>query len=201
MKKSVRIIIVVAASLAVLAVAARYFAEWSVERAFQSAAEGGREMGDSIEAALGSALARGDPPSQPGEARPEGIMLFYHKHPQALERDKKDFETWYHAMAITDAFKKEEHQQRQWISSASENWMVPSHKTDAWGHAFCVQSDKEQTIVVSAGPQARNSLDCNALSISQEELARMPQCKLNADHSGALILWVKKTPLSSAGSQ
>lgn len=99
--KYIRISLVVVAALAVLGVAGWYFVGWSLDRAFQSATrEGGglRQLGDVLEASVGSTLARGDVRLQPGEATNQGALpgalAYYQKNPQALQRDKKYFETW-----------------------------------------------------------------------------------------------------------
>jgi hypothetical protein len=135
MKKYIRVILVVVAALAVLGVAGRYFLEWSLNRAFQPAMkEGGglRQLADVLEASVGSTLARGDARLQPGEATGQGALAYYQKNPQALQRDKKYFETWHSALAIADAGRKSEHQQGQWVSSAAANWIAPSQRADAW---------------------------------------------------------------------
>ncbi len=194
MMKYIRITLVVLAALAVLGVAGWYFVGWSLNRAFQSAAQDGgglRKVVDVAEAVVGSTLARGDVPLQPGEAAGEGALAYYQKNPQALQRDKRYFETWHSALAIADAGRKGEHQPGRWESSTAATWIAPSQRTDAWGHAFCVRSDQAQTIVLSPGPQALSSLDCNTLKVPEEELVRMPQGRLNPIASGALILFVK----------
>jgi hypothetical protein len=194
--KYVRSIVIVLAALAVIGIAGWYFVGWSLNRAFQSAAqEGGglRKVVDVAEATVGRTLARGDVRLQPGKASGEGALAFYEKNPQALHRDKKYFETWHSALAIADAGRKGEHQLSRWESSTAASWIASSQRTDAWGHAFCVQSDQQETIVVSPGPQALSSLDCNSLKIAGEELAQMPQGRLNPHASGALILFVKKS--------
>jgi hypothetical protein len=192
----IRIFLLVVASLAVVCIAGWLFVGWSINQAFQPALkEGGglRQLADVLEASVGSTLARGDARLQPGEAAGEGALAYYQKNPQALQRDKKYFETWHSALAIADAGRKGEHQLGQWESSTAATWIVPSQRTDAWGHAFCVQSDQQETIVVSPGPQALSSLDCNTLKITEKELDQMPQARLNPHASGALILFVKKS--------
>jgi hypothetical protein len=111
--KYVRSIVIVLAALAVLGIAGWYFVGWSLNRAFQSAAqEGGglRQLADVLEASVGSTLARGDAQLQAGRATGEGTLAFYQKNPQALQRDKRYFETWHSALAIADAGRKSEHQ-------------------------------------------------------------------------------------------
>ena len=196
MKKYIRISLVVLVVLVVLGVAGRYFVEWSLSRAFQPAMkEGGglRQLTDVLEASVGSTLARGDARLQPGEAPGQGALAYYQKNPQALQRDKKYFETWHSALAIADAGRKGEQKLGRWESSTAASWIAPSQRNDAWGHAFCVQSDQQETIVVSPGPQALSSLDCNSLKITGDELAQLPQGRLNPHASGALILFVRKT--------
>lgn len=201
--KYVRSIVIVLAALAVLGIAGWYFVGWSLNRAFQSAAqEGGglRKVVDVAEATVGSTLARGDVRLQPGKASGEGALAFYEKNPQALPQDKKYFETWHSALAIADAGRKGEQGLGRWESSTAATWVAPSQKTDAWGHAFCVQSDQQETIVVSPGPQALSSLDCNSLKVSEDELGQMPQGRLNPHVSGALILFVRKSGIGPAGN-
>lgn len=195
MKKYIPIVLVVVAALAALGVAGRYFVEWSLNRAFQQATkEGGglRQLGDVLEASAGSTLARSDVRLQ-REIANQGTLAYYQRNPQALQRDKKYFETWHSALAIADIGRKSEHQLGRWESSTTASWIAPSRRTDAWGHAFCVHSDQEQTIILSPGPQALSSLDCNSLKFPEKELARMPQARLNPIGSGILVLFVKKT--------
>jgi hypothetical protein len=196
MKKYIRISLVVLVALVVLGVAGRYFVEWSLNRAFQPAMkEGGgfRQLADVLEASVGSTLARGDARLQPGEAAGEGALAYYQKNSHALQRDKKYFETWHSALAIADAVRKGEQKPGRWESSTAASWIAPSQRTDAWGHAFCVQSDQEETIVVSPGPHALSSLDCNNLKVTGGDLGQMPQGRLNPHASGALILFVKRS--------
>src|ERR1039457_2443384 len=152
MKKYIRLLLVVLATPVVLGIAGRYFVEWSLNRAFQPASkEGGgwRQLADVLQASVGSTLAHGDARLQPGVAVGEGALAYYQKNPQALQRDKKYFETWHSALAIADAGRKGEHQVSRWESSTAATWIASSQKMDAWGHAFCVQSDQRETIVVS----------------------------------------------------
>lgn len=191
--KYIRIFVTVVASVAVLGIAGWFFVGWSINRAFQpTVKEGGglRQLADVLEASVGSTLARGDVRLKPGEAAGEGALAFYQKNPQALQRDRKYFETWHSALAIADAGRKSGHQLGRWETSTAVTWIAPSQRTDAWGHAFCVQSDQQETIVVSPGPQALSSLDCNTLKVTGEELAQLPQGRLNPHASGALILFV-----------
>jgi hypothetical protein len=195
MKKYIRISLVVLVALVTLGIAGRYFIEWSLNRAFQPAMkEGGGfwQLADVMEASVGSTLARGDARLQPREAAPAGALAYYQKNPQGLQRDKRYFETWHSALAIADAGRKREQKLGRWESSIAAAWVAPSQRTDAWGHAFCVESDQQEIIVVSPGPQALSSLDCNSLEITHKELAQLPQGRLNPHASGALILFVRK---------
>jgi len=192
--KYIRILVVVAVSLAVLGIAGWYFVGWSISRAFQPAVkEGGglRQLAEVLEASVGGTLARGDVRLQPGKVAGEGALAFYQRNPQALQRDKKYFETWHSALAIADAGRKSEHQAGRWESSTALGWVAPSQRTDSWGHAFCVLSDQQRTIVVSPGPQTLSSLNCSTLKVPEDELAKMLQGRLNPHASGALILFVK----------
>jgi hypothetical protein len=94
---------------------------------------------------------------------------------------------------LSYSYVNESRGQVRWESSTAASWIAPSQRTDAWGHAFCVQSDQQETIVVSPGPQALSSLDCNNLKVTGKELAQMPQGRLNPHASGALILFVKRS--------
>jgi hypothetical protein len=191
----IRIFVIVLASVAVLGVAGSLLIGWSIGRAFQPALkEGGglRQLANVLEGSVGGTLARGDARLHTGQTLGEGALDFYRKNPRALQRDKKYFETWHSALAIADAGGKNEHQLGRWESSTAATWIVPSQRADAWGHTFCIQSDQQETIVVSPGPQALSSLDCNTLKVTREGLAQMPQGRLNPDASGALILFVKR---------
>jgi hypothetical protein len=196
MKIYISIILVVIVVIAALVAAYPYFIKWYLNGVFEPAmAEGGgiQKLADAMEASIGSTLARGDARLQPGgSAGGEGILSYYEKNPQALQRDKKYFQTWFSAMNIAEASGKLAHRPGRWANSAEVDWVAPSHRTDAWGHAFCIQSDQQKTIVVSPGPQALSSLNCNTLKIPKEDLARMPRGRLNPLPSGALILFVNK---------
>ena len=191
--KYVRIFLVVLASLAVAGLGGWLLVGWIVGGAFESAKRNGdfRTLFDVLEASVGSTLARGDVRLQARRMVGEGALAFYQKNPQALERDRKYFETWSSALVIADAARKSEHQHGRWQSSATATWIAPPQRTDSWGRPFCFQSDRQQTIVVSPGPQALSSLDCDTLKVPAEELAEMPQGRLNPHPSGALILFVK----------
>jgi hypothetical protein len=196
MKKYIRISLVVLVVFVVLGVAGRYFVEWSLNGAFQPATrEGGgfRQLADVFEASVGSTLARGDARLESRQATGEGALAYYQKNPQTLQLDKKYFETWQSALAIADAGRKGNQQLGQWESSTAASWITSSQKTDAWGHAFCVQSDQEETIVVSPGPHAVGSLDCSSLKLAREDLAHMLKARLNPHASGVLILFVKRS--------
>jgi hypothetical protein len=195
MKIYICIIIVAIVVIAALVVAYPYFINWYLNRAFEPAmAEGGgiQKLADAMEASIGGTLARGDVRLQPGKGGGEGILSYYEKNPQALQRDKKYFQTWLSAIAIADARGKLEPKPGRWESSTAVAWVDLSHRTDAWGHAFCIRSDQQQTIVLSPGPEALSSTDCNTLKVSEDDLARMPKARLNPLASGALILVVKR---------
>lgn len=193
--KYIRVVLVTITSIATVGIAVWLFMGWTISRSFQPALKKGgglRQLADVLQASVGSTVGRGDARLQPGEATGEGALACYQKNPQALQRDKKYVETWHSALAIADAGRKSEHQLGQWKSSTAVIWVAQSQRMDAWGHAFCVQSDQQQTVVLSPGPQALSSLNCNTLKVPEEELARMPQGRLNLLASGALILFVKK---------
>jgi hypothetical protein len=195
MKKHIFIILVVSVAIAALAVATPYFIRWSLKRAFKPALEesdGIEKVADALEASIGRTLARGDFRLQPGEGKSEGVLSYYQKDPQALQRDKKYYETWISALAIADASGKLERHPGRWESSASAAWVDPSRRTDAWGHAFCIRPDQRQTIILSPGPEALSSIDCNTLKIREADLARMPRTRLNPLASGALIMVVRR---------
>jgi hypothetical protein len=200
--KYIRICLVAVSLLLLVGIAAWYFVGWSINRAFSPAMKDGgglRQLANVLEASMGSTLARGDVRMQAGETEGTGVLGAYQKNPEALQRDRKYFEAWHSALALADAMRKNEHL-GPWESSAAIAWLSPSQRTDAWGHAFCVRSDQAQTIVLSPGPQALSSLDCNTLKVPEEGLARMPQGRLNPIDSGALILFVKKASDGSSAT-
>lgn len=201
--KYLRIFFIVTGSLAVLGAAGWFLVGWTISGAFEPGLkEGGglRQLADVLEASVGNTLARGDARLQPGQPRGEGALAYYQKNPEALRRDKKYFETWHSALAIADAARNGEQKLGQWESTTAASWITPSQRTDAWGHAFCVQSDQQETIVVSPGPQALSSLDCNSLKVTGKELTQMPQGRLNPHASGALILYVKRSRVGPTGN-
>jgi len=190
--KYIRVILVVVASLAVLGVAGWYFVRWNLNRSLQRVSrEGGfRKLLDVAEASVGSAAARDDVHPQRGNAADEGALDYYQKNPQALQRDKKNFETWSSALLIADAAHKGGVETSGWRSSATLSWIPASRRADAWGRAFCVESDRQRAIVVSPGPQALSSLDCSTLKVPNDDLARMRRGMLNRHPSGVLIVFL-----------
>jgi hypothetical protein len=200
--KYVRILLIVAVSLALVGMVGWLFIGWSINQAFKPALkEGGglRQLSDVLEGSIGSTLARGDARLKMGEAVGEGALVYYQKNAHELQLDKKYFETWRSALSIADAARRSNHDLGQWETSTEASWISPSQKADAWGHAFCVQSGPHVITIVSAGPQAISSLDCKTLNITAEELARMPQARLNPRPSGALMLFVRKSVSTSTG--
>lgn len=165
---------------------------WIIRGAFESATQKGglQELLGGVEASVGSTLARGDIPMQPGKTAGEGALAFYQRNPQALQRDKKYFETWSAALAIARESIRSRHESGGWESSTAVAWIPASHRTDSWGHAFCVQSAQHQAIVLSPGPQALGSLECSTVRLSEDELAKVPRGRLTPGASGALILVV-----------
>jgi hypothetical protein len=188
-----RIILVILISVSALGVSAWYFMGWALTGAFESGlkSKGFEQLSSVLAASVGSTLARGDVRLRPGIAEGEGAIAYYEKRPQELLHDKQYFQTWYSALAIARSALESHHQIGGWKNAAELAWVSPSEQNDAWGHGFCVESDQQRAIVVSPGPQALGSLDCNTLMVSGEELAQMPQGRLNPHASGALILFVK----------
>src|ERR1700683_3030707 len=171
MKKYIPAVLLGVATLVLLGVAGRYFLIWSLDRAFEPAIKQGGAVGhlqDVLKATVGRTLARGDVRLQLGQSTDAGALDYYEKNPQALQRDKKYFETWYSALSITNAARKEKHQPDHWETSVSAAWIAASDRTDAWGHAFCVRSNQSQIIVLSPGPRAMSSFDCDTLTPPEE---------------------------------
>ena len=202
--KNVRIFLLAITLLVVFGLGGWYLALWMTSRAFQSAAEEGdfQKLFAVVEASVGGKLATGDLQLQRREILGDGAFAFYQKNPEALQRDRKYFETWSSALAIAEAGREREHETTsRWESSARLGWIAPTHRTDSWGHAFCVESDQKLTIVMSPGPLAVSSLDCDSLKLSQDELSKMSQGTLNLHSSGALILFVKTVSTGVSGGR
>lgn len=190
--KLLKLLLAAGALIVVLVVGFRFMAGWLISGAFESASQSGdlSRLADALQATAGSTIARGDL-RLPGAATGQGALAFYSKNPQALQRDKRFFETWHSALSIADIVRKE-HGLSEWESSIEAKWIPPQHKKDAWGHPFCIESDQQGTIVVSPGPEALSSLDCNTLKISEKQLEGMPEGRLIRHPSGALILFINK---------
>jgi len=195
--------ILVVASIAVIGIAVWYFMGWALAGAFRSSMESKEfeQLSSVLEASIGSTVARGDVQFRPGRPQsPQGAIPYYQAHPEELQRDRQYFQTWSSALAIARSSLENGHQLKNWESCTELTWIPPSQRADSWGHAFCIQSDQQRAIVVSAGPQAMGSLDCKTLKIPEDGLARMPHGRLTQHPSGALILVVKgsaQTPVTS----
>lgn len=192
--KYIRLFITVVVLLAALGLSGWYLAGWMVSHAFKSASQKGafQQLSNVVEASVGSTLARGDVRLQLEEMQRDGALPYYQKHPGELQRGKGYFETWSSALAVAHAALKNEHPMDTWQSSTSVDWIPYSQRTDAWGHAFCIQANEQDAVVVSSGPQTLAPLDCSKLKLSQDQLITMHQGRLNAHRSGALILYVKR---------
>ena len=203
MKRRVRITILSIASLVVLGVAGWLLAGWGTKRAFESAFQNGgfSQLSDVLEATVGATLARSDSRLQLGPATNNAApMEYYRRNPQQLQLDKKYFQTWRSALAIADSSRAGGYQINGWQSSRDISWIPVPSRTDSWGHNFCVQSTPVQAIVVSPGPQALTSLDCRGLKLPEEELAKMPEGRLNPHASGGLILVVRRAVNDKTGA-
>jgi len=176
MMKRVHVVLIIVAAVAVLGVGVWYFAIWSVKGAFESAAQQGFEpLAGVLKATVGGTIARGDIRFELNSgAESSGAIDLYRNNPQALQRDKEYFDTWSSAMAIARETLQRGHQFTKWQSSQNLAWIPPPHRTDGWGHAFCVKSDQQHTILVSPGPQALSSLDCSTLKLSDDERENAP---------------------------
>ena len=181
MNKYIRILLVIVVSLAVLGMAGRYFIGWSLSGAFQPAMKesgGFRQLTDVVEASVGSTLTRGDARLQPGEAAGQDTLAYYQRHSKRCNVIKNTSRLGTLPWLLLTQSVRVEQKQGRWESSTAASWIAPSQKIDAWRHTFCVQSDPQKTIVVSPGPQALRSLDCNSLKIAGEEVAQLPQVRL-----------------------
>lgn len=192
--KRIRVLLAAApAIICVLVIGGWYFAKWSAAKAFEPVEKQNLEPLSSIfMATLGGTVARGDVKLDPNGANGLGAVGYYQKGPQGLQFDKQFFKTWLSALAIADDYKSK-HSTSNWKSSTADEGIPPSKRFDAWGHAFCVYSDQQQTVIVSAGPKAFSSLDCGTLKMSDDELIALPQGRLNPHASGALVLLVRQS--------
>lgn len=171
----VRIFLISLAAVALLGVAGWFFAVWSAQKAFESAAQGGglKELSDVAKAAIGATLARSESDLELVDAtKPVGAFEFYEKNPQQLQRDKMYFETWYSSLAIAVSSLENGHQVNEWQSSTKLQWIPIKHKMDSWGYVFCVKANGRQAIVVSSGPDAASSPDCGTLKLTTNEWPR-----------------------------
>lgn len=184
----------VVATIAVLSLVGWFLAGWIINGAFESATQKGglQQLLGGLEGAIGSSLARGDIRMYPGRAIGKGILPFYERNPQELQRDKKYFQTWAGAMVIAREAIKVQHQRGVWEDSKTAAWIPPSYRTDSWGHAFCVRSGETQTVVLSPGPEAIGSLECSTVTLSEDDVAKVPRGRLTPSVSGVLILVVNR---------
>lgn len=169
------------AAVAVLSATAYWFVTWNLNRSFQKA--DWKELQALIEAPLGEVVTA-KLVAQPGP----GAMPYYQEHPEVLHRDKKYLETWHSAFVIANSARGHAQAIDRWTASTNIAWVPLSNRADAWGHAFCIRSSREGTIVVSPGAQAIASLDCGTLEIAESDLARMVPVRLNVQASGVLVL-------------
>jgi len=144
-------------------------------------------LGDVFEASLGAASTVGAP--HQGVADGQGAASYYQQHPDELERDKRCGQTIRAALEIAISARDS---QQSVVRTASTNieWVSPSDRMDGWGHAFCVRSGPQRTVVVSPGWRETGSFDCSTLNLTEEDLAKMVPRRLNVQASGALVFFL-----------
>ena len=164
-----------------LCAAAYWFMSWNLNRSFRRADWNGLQA--LIEAPIGE-IVTARLVAQPGS----GAVPYYHEHPEALQRDERYLQTWHSAKLIANSARGREQAIGSWTASTNITWILPANRMDAWGHFFCVRSNPEGVAVVSPGPQAIASLDCETLRISEEDFAKMVPGRLNVESTGVLVL-------------
>jgi hypothetical protein len=172
-----------------------YLGVWSVRRTFEETHFDG--LSNILQAAVGRSLANGNARYEISQVQSNiGLVEFYRRHPDGINKDKSYFRTWYAALAIADAA-FEGHKTVQWQSTELLNWVAPAQRQDFWGHSFCVKADDDVSAIISAGSEALTSLKCSEVFIPEQELRSLPQGKLDAHPSGALILVLTRKQRSS----
>jgi hypothetical protein len=189
--KKVLLVLVLAAPI--LGIGVWYFAMWSIRGAFDSVADRNFEpISGALEAVIGSTIARGSLQMPAVKSIRPGAIPFYVQAPAAMQEDKKFFLTWHSALFIADSTVRQGYHSGQWQDSSQLLWIPPPQRHDAWGHDFCVYSDDQKSVVISAGPQALSALDCGTVRVSDFELAKMRNARLVPKPSGAVIMVTKK---------
>lgn len=173
-----------------LAIGFWYLGVWSVRRTFEETHFD--SLSNLLEASAGRSLANADSHVELAQREsPAGILDFYQDHPDAINKDREFYRTWSAALAVA-ASALEHRGPNQWHSSDSVNWILPGGRNDAWGHPFCLKSDQDISIVVSAGPRSLAPLACSEIILSDEDLRPFIQSRLNRHPSGALILVLRR---------
>ncbi len=201
--KYVRLFLIILASSLVLGFAFLFVAGRSISSAFEGVSRHGEsnELADVFKAELGATLARADAQSQvPRGTGAAGLIEYYKKNPQQLQRDKATYETWHSAATIATSSVEDGHHLKTWTKSTDISWVSESNKNDFWGHAFCVRSSGIEAVVVSPGPNAVSSLDCASINLPQKEIDQMSRGRLNFHPSGVVVLPYNRAHLAPTGN-
>ncbi len=123
---------------------------------------------------------------------PNGYAVAYEKDPAGFQADAKLADTWMSAISLAEAVFNHG-PDGNWVRSADDIRIVTTdHRTDTWGHPFCVLRREHVLAVVSAGPAAPTVPNCKDISIKASELAQLPHQKLLETPGGALLLVTEK---------
>jgi len=194
--KHFRLILIVTVSAGLLSLCAWRLAIWSGQGALESAMTSLAPLSDIFQAALGATVARGDVRFKAGK-RSEGVLEYYQKNPERVDIDKRYFRTWQTALAIGHLMSTKRHKVDHWTASEDLPWIPTSDRNDAWGHYFCIKSDLDAVIVLSAGSDAVASIDCRTLQLSAHDVRGGPYGRLNRHRSGVLVLIARHAALDS----
>jgi len=194
----VRTAIVVFLVIGLFGLGIRLLAFWAASGALNSVTSSGFEpLASVVEATVGATLARADARTQQGSpAAVAGALAGYVNGPAVLQKDKAYFTTWVNALSITGTALEGSYQLDHWQSSESVPWVALAKRFDAWGHAFCIATDRDYIFAISPGPEGLSSLKCAELRVNTDALKKLPQGRLNPFQGGTLLLVVKKKAMS-----
>jgi hypothetical protein len=212
-----RILVIVAAAAAPLAVTGWYLADRAAENAAKALAKGlgrGSELSVALKGAWGRILLEGVSTDQLADVRPggslasllndsnsgvsaEGLLDAYHKDPGKFKRYAEVSDTWFHALTVADAVQRLATNAPVPSTSVFMTAFAPQYRLDAWGHPFCIFKGTDQTAIVSAGPEAQGFTSCNEVRVTRAQIDRLPVVPITRQPSGALIMVFKRHAIAN----
>lgn len=134
----------------------------------------------------------------PKSASIQGVLVANQTNPTASQSDAKLFDVWRLSARIAEATLKAA-DAGSWVhSTEDEKYLATADRHDPWGHPLCVLRRGDTVAVISGGPNARSSPACQDISMSEDELSKLPRARLLETPGGNFILVVSGDRIQSS---